>query len=79
MRTITAVDQARTEAAARKRARLSGAFDSVKGVAGKLDTSIDAVMESQVLDMARKAIAAVHRKLPASPTGADLRPDIHFL
>ena len=61
--TVAAVDQARAEASAGKLTQLTGPFDNVKAIAEKLDTGIDTAMETQLLDMARKAIAEAHRKL----------------
>ena len=65
MRTATAVDQARAEAAAGKLPGfcLASSFETVSAETEKLEASIDTAMESQLLEMARKAIAEAHRKL----------------
>ena len=62
---IEAVDQANAEAAAGKRAALASALETVKAESGKLDGGIVATMEAQLLELARKAIAAARRKLEA--------------
>ena len=60
---IEAVHRARAEAGVGGPAALAGALDAVKAESGKLDAGIAAAMEAQLLEWARKAIAAARRKL----------------
>ena len=65
LRTAKAVDQAKAEAAAGKMPGfcLASSFETVSAQREKLEAGVDTVMEAQLLEMARKAIAEAHRKL----------------